>query len=159
MLEMDSGNTPLWLAKAYTKARLAGKQDQKYMPGSHIFSGEDDFNNSCTDCRERYLYWLQEQRADIRLQMCVPSVRSAYEFLKLTKEAVSPENCAKIKARVLLFQAGRENMVKPHGQETFIRQLGDKGSLILMKESKHEIYACRTRELQEYWEKILDFLS
>ena len=77
--------------------------------------------------------------------------QTARQFLKLTKTATSPKNCAKVQADVLLVQAGKDTMVNPGGQETFLRQIGSHGRLFRMDHAKHEIYLGTDADLQVYW--------
>ncbi|MBQ8306238.1 MAG: alpha/beta hydrolase [Blautia sp.] len=159
MLELNTGGTPVWAAAAYSNLmRLLGR-GKAYMPGSAPFSGKEDFANSASNCRERYLYWLSRQRKHPEFQMCVSAIATGIQFLRLTREATLPENCAKVKAQVLLFQAGHDTFVSPGGQDTFIRQIGKKGRIVRMPDAKHEIYLSKNEDLRRYWEEILAFLK
>ncbi len=158
MLEMKAGSMPVWAAAALARILLLLKKGRSYLPGGGLFTGRDDFENSCTTCRERYLFWLKEQRKNVENQTCAASVASAYQFLKLTKEAAAAENCTRIKAKVLLLQAGKDTMVGAGGQETFIRQIGSRGRLVRFDEARHEIYAERDEILTRYWDEIFKFL-
>ena len=158
MLEMNAGQTPVFAAAAYAKVMLFLGKGKNYLPGGGAFTGKEDLENACTSCRERYLFWLREQKRDIRNQTCSPSVATAYQFLKLTKDALSRENCARLKAQVLLFQAGKDKAVGASGQEVFIRQIGDKGTLVRIEDARHEIYFEKDRILKRYWAEILNFL-
>ena len=157
MLELSSGGIPVWAAVLYAKAVIALGKGRNYMPGSAPFSGEPDFENSCTNCEERYNYWFREVKNHVENQMCVSAVSTAMEFLKLTKEATDPANCRKIRADVLLFQAGQDTIVKPGGQEAFIRHTGKRARLVRYENARHEIYICTDDILDQYWKEILDF--
>ncbi|MBQ1311082.1 MAG: alpha/beta fold hydrolase [Blautia sp.] len=159
MLELNSGGKPVWAAALAAKACILLGGGAKYMPGSVPFSGKPDFENSCAASSERYTYWLEQQKNNPLFQMCITSFSTAYSFLKLTKEALKPENCRRIKAKVLLFQAGMDNMVMPGGQERFIRQIGERGRLIMMENVKHEIYMSKDQELDFYLKMIFRFFK
>lgn len=159
MLEVNSGSMPAAIAIAYLRLQIRAKRGRSYMPGFAPFSGKPDFANSCTNCKSRYDYWFRQQLANTDYQMCVAAVRTIFEFFKLTKEAVSPENCRKVKAKVLLFQAGHDSMVKAAGQDAFISMIGKPGQKVVMPRAKHEIYLGNDSDLDIYWEHIFEFLK
>ncbi len=159
MLEMDAGGTPLWAAKAAARTMIALGKGANWMPGAQAFTGEYDFEGSNTDCEARYAFWNSVQKAHPEYHMCVPSFASALQFFNLTKYATNAKKCARVDVPVLLFQAGKDKMVKPDGQSTFIKQIGDKGRLIRVEEAQHEIYLSSQEILENYWKEILDFLG
>lgn len=159
MLQMDSGAIPLWLASVYGRIMVRTGHGEKYMPSTVPFSKEPDFENSCSNCKARYLYWFHQACERQEYQTNAPSIRTALEFLLLTEYATAEKNCAKVKADVLLLQAGRDHMVKPGGQEKFIRQIKEHGKLLRIETAKHEIYMCTNAELEKYWEEIMKFLQ
>ena len=156
MLEMKSGNVPVSLTTAFVQVMLLLGKGSEYLPGSVPFQPVPDFANSCSNCEPRYLYWFQETTAHPENQMCVPALRTALEFLRMTKEAGKKENCKKVKAEVLLMQAGKDTLVGSAGQEAFIRQIPH-GRIVRFPEAKHEIYMGRDEDLDIYWKEILDF--
>ena len=158
MLEMNAGDTPIWQAELFARFKNLLGRGKDPMPGSAPFSSQPDFEGSCDDSRARYLYWFEKTKEDIANQMCVPAVKTALQFLLLTREATKPENCRKVKANVLLLQAGKDTMVRPGGQEKFIRQISQ-GKLIRFPHAKHEIYMNTSSELAGYWEIVLNFLK
>ena len=159
MLEMNSGKTPVWAAALYARAMMLMGRGENDMPGAAPFSETPDFEGSCTDSLPRYLYWLEIQKADPKMQMCVPAIRTAFSFLELTKQATKPSHCARVHAKVLLLQAGRDNMVCPGGQEKYIRQIGPRGHIVRFEEARHEIYRCSDPILERYWQVIDAFLE
>ncbi len=159
MMEISSGSTPVWAAVGFAKTMIRAGKGKDYMPGAAPFSGEPDFKNSCSNCRERYDYWFRIQKEHPEYQMCVSAICTAYEFLRITKEVTSPKNCSRVKTPVLLFQAGRDHVVMPGGQDKFISQIGRFGKKVVLPEAKHEIYMGRDEDLEVYWEEIFDFLG
>ncbi len=159
MLAMNSGNMPVWAAEGYARLMKAIGKGTSWMPGSAPFSGEEDLENSCSDCLPRYRYWLEQQKKDAQQQMSICTMGTALEFLKLTRFAVSPSHVSAVRAEVLVFQAGLDNMVAPEGQETFVRLLGERGQLVRFPEAKHEIYMCKDVILEEYLDKLFRFLD
>ena len=159
MLQMSSGNTPIWAAKLYANLMIFLGMGKQYMPGSGRFNPAYDFENSCATSPERYAWWLEETKAHPDIQMCACAVRTALQFLKLTEEATSEAACKKIITPVLLLQAGKDNMVGAEGQERFIEQIGILGKLVKYPDAKHEIYRSDDETLQKYLDEILAYLT
>ena len=67
-------------------------------------------------------------------------------------------NAGKISVPVLLFQAGRDTMVKPKGQELFCKKAKNV-QCVRFEQSKHEIFNGTEDILESYYEKIFDFLD
>ena len=159
MLEMNTGSIPVPAAEAYARMMILLGKGKNPMPGSEPFQDAPDFDNSCTTCRERYDYWFGIQRIHPEYQMCIPAVRTAQELLNLTRFAERKDHIDRIRADVLLLQAGLDTMVKPGGQEKLVRQLGKKGRLVKFPKAKHEIYREKDEILRKYWDTILEFLA
>lgn len=158
MLELDSGGTPTWLASLYSRFQINRGKGKEYLPGTSPFNPEPDFENSCGNSRARYDYWFPKMLERKEYQTSAPSIATALEFLRLTRYATSKKNCSKVKADVLLIQAGRDQVVKPGGQETFIRQIGKHGRLLRLENAKHEIYMGVNADLEKYWKEVMEFL-
>ena len=139
MLEMKAGDAPLWAAVLYVRLMLLLGKGKNYMPGTMPFSGEPDFANGLDDSLARYQYWFRETKEHVENQMSVASLSTAMQFYKLTREATAPENCAKIKADVLLFQAGKDTIVRLEGQNRF-KKYTPHCRLVPFPDSKHELY-------------------
>ena len=159
MMALHSGGMPVWAGAAYAKLSILTGRAAAVLPGSLPFSGKPDFENSCTNCRERYEYWFREQKARRENQMCLTAVATAYQFLRLTRFVTDPKNTQRVKADVLLLQAGKDTMVAPGGQEKFIHQIGSRGKLVRFPDAKHEIYLGKDETLMRYWKEILAFLT
>ena len=158
MLEMTTGSTPMWAVKLLTRMKILFGKGKQYMPGSVPFRPVPDFEHALSDSEARYLYVFNLIRENPLYQMCIPSFQTAYQFLLLTREAVKPENCAKVTADTLLLQAEKDTMVGLEGQREFIRRIA-KGRLEVFPEAKHELYLQGNEGLKKYWEMILSFLK
>ncbi len=159
MLQMSSGNTPVWAANLYASLIIFLGKGRMYLPGAKPFSGDYDFENSCATSPERYAWWLEETKAHPEYQMNVCSVRTAQQFLRLTQAATSEEACKKVRVPVLLLQAGKDDLVGAEGQETFIKRIGSLGTLKKFPDAKHEIYRSEDKTLQAYLDEVLAFLA
>ena len=158
MMELSSGSAPVWAAASYARLMGALKRDKSPMPGSLPFSGIPDFEKSCSNCRERFEYWFSRQKAEPDYQMCVTPIRTAFEFLRLTRFVTDPENCKKVRAKTLLLQAGKDFVVKNGGQDRFIGLIKN-GRKVVFPNAKHEIYMGQDSDLKVYWKTIMDFLA
>ena len=158
MLKLNSGDIPAWAAASYARLMIAIGNGKQPMPGSQPFPDKPDFASGCTTCEARYLWWYNIQHEHPEYQMCQPSVQTAYQFLQITKLASIRKYALRVKARVLLLQAGKDTMVLPEGQNAFIRNIGALGTLISFPEAEHEIYREYDEVLQQYWDIISSFL-
>ena len=68
------------------------------------------------------------------------------------------KNAAKVAVPVLLFQAGRDTMVKKHGQDIFC-QRAKHVQCVYLEESKHEIFNGTAEIREAYYEKLFAFLD
>jgi len=86
------------------------------------------------------------------------SFQWVYESLKMSREARQDSYASTISTPILLFQAGRDSVVMPDGQESFCHYAKN-CELSLINESKHEIYR-ETDEIRiPYLKKIFEFYS
>lgn len=159
MLEINNGGIPVGAAKLVAGLLKKLGKGKSYLPGGGPFNAEADFENSCTNCRERFDFDLERQIHEVKYHTCAPAVQTAGEFLKITEQAVKEENVKKITARVLLLQAEKDTVVKPGGQDLFMERLGAKGKKVVVKNAKHEIYRCDDEILTFYWNEIKRFLN
>ena len=159
MLELNSGNNSVLAVALYAQFMNMAGRGKNYLPGSAPFSPKPDFENSCSNSKARYENWFAQVCQREEYQTCASAITTAMEFLKLIKYATAKKNCARVKAKVLLIQAGNDNMVKPGGQETFICQIGELGRIFRMENAKHEIYLGKDSDLEVYWKEILEFLQ
>ena len=159
MLEIDAGGIPVVLMRIFAGAMIPAGRGDMPLPGSSGYKSEPDFENSCSNCLTRYSWYHSYTNAHPLFQTCEVSIQTALQFLKITKEATNPKNCQRVKADVLLLQAGKDSTVKPGGQEAFIRQIGKHGKLVRFENAKHEIYMGKNEDLESYFREIFTFLS
>ncbi len=158
MLEISRGNFSKSMAKALTSAFCCTGQAKRFLPGQHPFSSDWDFEHSSASCEERYRYYLNQQKSRPLLQNAGSSNGWARTCLFACDELLRPKNCAKVQAKVLLFQAEWDSLVLPKAQQTFIDRIPD-GELIVVPRTKHEIYRAKDDILPYYWSAIFTFLS
>lgn len=159
MLEMNSGKIPVWFAAAYARAQCAAGKGRNYMPGTGPFQPVPDYEGGNTTNPERYMFWFTQQKEHKEFQMCGCSIRCALQFLHMTQAATAPRNVRRVRAKVLLIQAGRDAMVKPGGQIKFVRALRGQGQgrLVRFKNAKHEIYLGSDEQVRRYVHLVVSF--
>ena len=91
MLEMNSGNIPVWAAKIFAKTMILLGKGRNYMPGSTAYSPDDDFEHACATSPERYTWWLEQTRIHKEYQMSACAISTALQFLLLTAVHKSSE--------------------------------------------------------------------
>ncbi|MBQ6321495.1 MAG: alpha/beta fold hydrolase [Lachnospiraceae bacterium] len=158
MLEIDASGIPVWLMRLFANANILLQKGDTPLPGSSGYQSDPDFENSCSNCLARYTWYHNYTNANPQFQTCVVSIQTALQFLKITKEATNPKNCERVKANVLLLQAGKDTTVRPGGQEAFIRQIGKHGRLVHFANAKHEIFMGQNADLEAYYREIFSFL-
>jgi lysophospholipase len=68
------------------------------------------------------------------------------------------KNAKLVDTPVLLFQAGNDKTVKPGGQKRFAKK-SKNTKLVVITDSKHEIYNGNDIIRKEYYHKIFSFLD
>ena len=159
MLELDSGNIPVWAMSAFAKLMITLGKGASYLPGAVPYQKEPDFEHSCSNCPERYSWYHEFTNENPQYQTCAVSLQSALEYLRITQEAVREANVGKIRADILLCQAGKDDVVKPAGQEKFIALLKDRGRLVRFEDAKHEIYMGKDEDINRYLREIFAFFD
>lgn len=156
LFEVNRGGIPYPVAKAVASILCLIGKGEAFLPGQGKFSSIEDFENSASNCRERYLYYYQKQVQDPFLQNNGSSCRWALEVFKACERI--QKNCAKIDIPVLLFQADKDDFVLPGGQELFLAKIKN-GKKVFLPNTKHEIYLSDDKTLTQYLSHIFDFLK
>ena len=158
MLEVHRGGLPKWAVKALTAAACALRKGNALLAGQHLYSPAEYFEHSASTCRERYLQYYHYQLTDPFTQNGGSSFRWAKEALHAGDLVLRPENCCRVTAEVLLFQAEQDDFVLPRGQMDLVGSI-EKGTLVRVPGSKHEIYLSEDQVVENYWSVIFRFLS
>lgn len=156
MMEIDFGRIPPMAVGVAQAVSSASEREDEYAPGQHAWSGKYAFEDSSSTCRKRYDYQFRQRMADASYQTWggtwswVRAARRGY------RRAV--RNAGKIEVPVLLFQAERDSLVTPEGQEMFCRR-SRCTVIVRMPGTKHEIYSSEDAVLDLYMKNILVFLK
>lgn len=158
MLQIAIGKVPVFLARVVAKlALLMGKGDE-FILGNMPYDSNYDFFLASTSNESRYTYYYREIVGNSKLQRGGGSYKWLYESLKGMNYILKKKNIKKIKAQVLLFQSGRDDLVGASGIRKFIKRC-NKSKLIKFDKAKHEIYLENNDILEEYLDIIFEFLE
>ncbi len=156
LLQMNFGEHPDIVVKLLMAWSKLAKWNLRYAPGQHGFDNVYKFKLSSDLSEERYAYAFAQRQADTHYQTYGGCFEWVWASIRATKEIA--ENANKITIPVMLFQAGRDTMVKSAGQDNFISKV-QQGKRIRFHESKHEIYNATFEIRKEYYKEIYEFIE
>ena len=135
-------------------AKLMGSD----LAGQSAFEGVADYANSASGCEVRYHYEFERKIADEKNQVNASSYCWLNQSMKGIKELLKKKNLEKIKTPVLLFQAEKDSLVKPGGQNAFVNHV-ETAQLVFVKDAKHELYSADNSILIPYFNTIFDYYA
>lgn len=158
MLAIEMGGCPLFAAKAVCDlAKLCGKGSKRLFTQGD-FNPDEPFAESCADSEARHNYYHAVRRQTPCYQTSAASYAWGSTAIAAGRKALKRKNISNIHIPVLLFQAEKDGQVKAAAQNRFIRHL-KKGRLIVVEQTRHEIYRAGNPVLKPYMEMILDFFK
>ncbi|MNO69925.1 Non-heme chloroperoxidase [compost metagenome] len=158
MLELDSGNIPMFAGKLYAGYQSIIGNKKKPLFIHKPFREDEPFEEGVATSRARFNYYLGKRITSPYLQNSAATYQWMRESLKMIKLIVNRNHCSKVTIPVLLFQAEHDSLVKPGGQNRFISYLAN-GRLSRIAGSKHEIYRSENTVLQPYLHELLKFYN
>lgn len=156
MFSINMGAFPVWLAKLVARLQIKRKKGKEFAVGQHGYDRNEKFEESCSLSKARFRYIEKKRDENVNYHTSGGTYSWALASLLAQKKAVSSENVAKIMIPVLLFQAGNDTLVHPKGQEKFVKQCKT-AEMIIVTDSKHEIYNADEKIQQAFFEEIMDF--
>lgn len=156
MLELDSGNIPMFAAKLYAGYQSFVGNKRKPLFIHKPFREDEPFEEGVATSLARFNYYLNKRINTPYLQNSAATYQWMRESLRTVKQIVNRKNCSRVTVPVLLFQAEHDSLVKPEGQNRFISYLAN-GRLTRIIGSKHEIYRSENEILQPYLDELLQF--
>lgn len=156
MLEIDSGNIPMFAAKLYAGYQSLIGNKMKPLFIHKPFRENEPFEESVATSLARYSYYLTKRTQHPYLQNSAATYQWMRESMRTIHQIVKRNNCRKVTIPVLLFQAEVDSLVKPGGQHRFISSVPH-GRMSRIAGSKHEIYRSENAVLQPYLDEILEF--
>lgn len=156
MLEIDFGRTPVFLIWLVLLFKKLIHKDEDYVAGHQAFDSIPHFEtSSClSEVRYRDIFEKRLQNTNYRTYgaSCAWTLASLRAIRKLQRQA------GQVKIPVLLLQAGRDTTVKPGGQKRFAEK-SQNTRIVVMPDSKHEIYNAGTAVRKDYYDIIFGFLK
>lgn len=156
MLEIDYGNNPEFLVRLVLLYEKISGNDDKYVRGHKGFDGIPSFEKSSCLSKARYDYIFAKRQENTNYQTyggtCAWTLASMKAVNKLHKQAKM------VKTPCLLFQAEKDTVVKPGGQNRFYKKSRNI-TLVVIPDSKHEIYNADIKIREAYYNKIFEFLD
>ena len=158
MIAPSSAPFPQWAGRVLAETMcLIGKGDERAFIRGPYDPEKELFDNSCSTSRARWLYYIQKRRVTPALQTSSFSYRWARESAAQTTALLKPQNAGGVKTKVLLCQAGRDDVVCLPEQDQFV-SLVPGARLVRFDDAKHEIYNSTDDTMQPYVQTMLNFL-
>lgn len=162
MIRPLTGGLPWPVASKLAALLCRMGRSGRYVPGGHPFDGKETFEASPSMNRERYDYYQKKREKEPLFQMTSPSCGWLWGAAKLNRY-LRNEAWKKIKTPILLFQAENDTFVVGKEQERFVKKINGEGKtiarILVMSQTKHEIFNSSTEVLEEYWKEIIEFLT
>lgn len=158
MLEINTGKIPEDLARIISKAAILFGQGGKYAAGQGPYNPNERFEDASTSCESRYNYISEIKKENPEFQKGGGSYKWLYECLSKTKQITNKNNASKVETPVLLFQAEKDDLVRPKGQNDFAKYAKD-CTLERVSNSKHEVYFEKDSVQKTYLQKVFDFFK
>jgi len=158
MLEVHTGNIPIFLANIIVRFQVLIGNGGKYVLGKEPYTPEYNIDEIGTSSIIRYKYSDDIIANNEEFHRGGGSYNWTLEALKITKEIVKENNASKVKIPVLLFQAEQDFYVKPGGQNKFAEN-AKKCEIRKIENSRHEIFLERDEIQKPYLKQALDFYN
>ena len=123
--------------------------------GQRAFDGISVFKTSSCLSEERYNYIFTKRLQNENYQTYGASCAWALASLKAVRKL--QKNAKLVNIPILLFQADKDTSVKAVGHRRFAKRAKDT-QLVLISNSKHEIYNAKTDIVEDYFRQIFKFL-
>ncbi|MDV4150963.1 alpha/beta hydrolase [Clostridium sp. AL.422] len=158
MFQIAIGNVPKFLAITLAKFEVAMGKGDEFILGNMPYDSTYNFFLASTSNENRYEYYYREIVGNRKLQRGGGSYRWLYESLKATNYILKKKHINNIKAEIILFQSGRDDLVGARGIREFAKKC-DKSKVIKFDKAKHEIYLENNDILEDYLDIIFEFLE
>jgi lysophospholipase len=156
MLEINLGKLPVpitWLVMLFKKLT---RSDKNYVPGHKEFNGIPKFERSSCLSEARYNYIFSKRLEETNYQTygatyawTLASMWAVHKLQRHAKLVTTP---------TLLLQAGNDTTVKNGGQNRFAKKARNT-TLVVIPNSKHEIFNCDAKMREAYFTTIFLFLD
>ncbi len=152
---------PYGFSKALAGTECFLHREEEYVVGTKPFEPEK-FEDSASLSRARFSYYAKKRLNNPLYQTSAPSYGWAFGAIQLNT-FLRTKGYQKIKAPMLLLQAGRDTLVDNKEQDRFVEKINETGNTraekVRFDESKHEIFNAVDPIAEPYWETVFDFLN
>lgn len=171
MIRPSTENVPWYVAYAISALCCLTGKSTSYVIGQKPYQGPETFTVSSVVSEARFTYYQKIRDREPLFHMNGASYGWLHEAARLNS-FLRTKGWKRIKVPVLMFQAGQDTFVSNKEQDRFMDKLTRKNDissgqdksvptfqLVRIPQSKHEIYTSRSEVLNDYWEKIFEFLT
>ncbi|HEX3021088.1 MAG TPA: alpha/beta hydrolase [Lachnospiraceae bacterium] len=156
MLEINLGKLPVsltWLVMLFKKVT---RKDKGYVPGHKAFNGTPKFARSSCLSEARYNLIFSKRVEEANYQTY--GATYAWTFASMRAVRKLQRHAKLVTTPTLILQAGKDTTVRNGGQNRFAKK-SINTTLVVVPDSKHEIFNGNSRMREEYFEKIFLFLD
>lgn len=156
MLEIELGKTPEAIAYLVMLFKKLTGSEEEYVKGHGAFDGVPCFKSSSCLSEARYDYIFAKRVRDENFRTYGASCAWLLAGLRAVRKL--QKHAGRVLIPVLIFQAGRDTTVRPGGQKRFADR-SKNTKLVMMPDSKHEIYNANFEIRKEYYQNIFSFIE
>jgi len=149
---------PIPMAKIVANSETLVGRGKHPVVTTKPFNPDRTYEQSHDTSKARFDYYQKKRVENPDYHTSRPSYSWVRQAIKIIPIMLDENNCKKVKADVLLFQAGKDSSVELPAQDEFISKIPH-GELVSYPEAKHEIYMAENETLKDYLDRIFDFLS
>ncbi|MCR5264100.1 MAG: alpha/beta hydrolase [Clostridiales bacterium] len=158
MIAPDRGGYPLFAAKGLCLAAVIAGKGTKRSLNSSPYPGHERFESSSASSQARFDWYEAIKSSTPEFQNYCSTYRLTLEFLDVTKKLLKKGAVEGITIPVRIYQAENDGSVINSYQDIFVSRL-ERGEIIRVPGSKHEIYRSDDKTLFPYWESVLEWIS
>ena len=158
MVAPATGGFPAWTGDLICRAAILAGKGKKRIFLSKPYTGEEKFEDSCANSRERFDWYDEIKRTTPVFQNSSPTYRWTKESIGVTRNILAKGQPEKVRIPVLILQASDDNTVEGAPQEALAKRLA-KGRLVRIENARHEIYRSVDEVCGKWWKEITDFLK
>lgn len=156
LLGFQFGNVPEVLVTISLLVNKMMKKGEQYAKGQHGFDPTRNYEDSSSMSKARFDYVMDLRKKYPECQTSGGSNGWFFASIKAYKKAV--RNAKKVQIPVLLFQAGKDRLVSPKGQDLFAKR-AENTSKIVFPQSKHEIFNATDTIREKYYQIVFSFFG
>lgn len=162
MMEINTGKYPDFFAWILSNIMVKFNKGTDYILGGRDFDGIFTFTENQADSYNRKYHSFLLRLNNVHYQTSAGTYQWLKESFSFQKKIIKPENTKKIQTPLILFQAEKDDTVRPGGQNKFIQNISktsQNAKLLVFPDVHHTIWESKSRYLASYYSIILDFFQ